>query len=64
MAFDRTTTRRKLEIIGTDLHCNAGRKRAETQPAGQLAGTTMTVSGGYARAGGDPDREGYFDASG
>jgi hypothetical protein len=25
LAFDRTTTRRELEIIGTDLHCNAVR---------------------------------------
>ena len=30
----------------------------------QLAGTTMTVGGRYVRAGGDPDTEGYFDASG
>jgi|HubBroStandDraft_4_1064222.scaffolds.fasta_scaffold354638_2 hypothetical protein len=25
LAFDRTTTRRELENIGTDLHCNAVR---------------------------------------
>jgi hypothetical protein len=29
--FDRTTTRRELEIIGTDLHCNA--VRIVTDPA-------------------------------
>jgi hypothetical protein len=65
LAFDRTTTRRELEIIGTDLHCSA--VRIVTDPVlatGQLAGTTMKVSGGYGRAGGDPDTEGYFDASG
>jgi methylase of polypeptide subunit release factors len=56
LAFDRTTTRRELEIIGTDLHCNAVRIVADPAPA--------TVSGGYVRAGGDPDTEGYFDASG
>src|SRR3954454_5284435 len=31
LAFDRTTTRRELEIIGTDLHCNA--VRIVTDPA-------------------------------
>ena len=31
LIFDRTTTRRELEIIGTDLHCNA--VRIVTDPA-------------------------------
>ncbi len=31
LGFDRTTTRRELEIIGTDLHCNA--VRIVTDPA-------------------------------
>jgi hypothetical protein len=89
--FDRTTTRRELEIIGTDLHCNAvrivtdpalatwpwfsGKQTTPVMPLNMsingrrrsreaVRRTTMTVSGGYMRAGGDPDTEGYFDASG
>ena len=31
LIFDRTTTRRELEIIGTDLHCDAD--RIVTDPA-------------------------------